>query len=669
MTRAYDVSGGRCSWTASTCASGTSPRCAATSGSCPGDVPLHRHGRGESCARRRRPRSAGRRSRARCRPRTRRRSWSALPGGLDADLASAASISRTGSASCWPSPERSSIIPRPRARRGDLERRSGVRALIRAGDGAAHGGTNQRDHRASALHHPERGPDPRAPPRPRCARRARTPSCSRQGGLYARLWEFGAGVITNPEGTGEPCSVDGFSARSTAWCGRFRRGRVVTYGQIAAMLGLAARGARGGRRDADTARDDVPWHRVVNAQGGISRRAKVGSMLTQRILLEQEGVPVRRGRVPLAQYRWRPTAAVRRPALTAARAGRRSSMRLGAEPRLLRLGHLGSTSHHGPGGGPPRLPLGVVGGGLRLRRGDAHHVGRRADRAHPRRHGDHADPRADADADGDDRDDARRSSPAAASCLGLGVSGPQVVEGWHGVALRQAARQDARVRRDRPRGVAAREAGRVHAASTTRSRTPGRTPPASASRSRRSCTGAPTSRSISPPSDPRTWPSPPRSPTAGSPSSSRPAHALFQRVARGGLRPPAAASRCARFDVTPTVPVVVGDDVAACRAAVKPRLALYVGGMGARGRNFYNDLVRRYGYEDAAQRIQDSLPRRARRRRPPRRCRTRSSTRSRCAGPRERIRERLAEWKSSGVTTLMVRATRRGANDGRARLC
>src|SRR6516164_3835281 len=61
----------------------------------------------------------------------------------------------------------------------------------------------------------------------------------------------------------------------------------------------------------------------------------------------------------------------------------------------------------------------------------------------------------------------------------------------------------------------------------------------------------------------------------------------------------------AHFDIAPTVPVVVGDDVEACRATIKPRLALYVGGMGARGRNFYNDLVRRYGYEAAAKSIQD----------------------------------------------------------------
>jgi len=50
--------------------------------------------------------------------------------------------------------------------------------------------------------------------------------------------------------------------------------------------------------------DDVPWHRVVNAQGRISRRRREAGMLTQRIRLEQEGVTLRRGRVILERYRW-----------------------------------------------------------------------------------------------------------------------------------------------------------------------------------------------------------------------------------------------------------------------------------------------------------------------------------------------------------------------------
>jgi len=50
---------------------------------------------------------------------------------------------------------------------------------------------------------------------------------------------------------------------------------------------------------------DLPWHRVVNAAGGISRRARMSGMITQRLRLQAEGVPLRGGRVSLKRYRWR----------------------------------------------------------------------------------------------------------------------------------------------------------------------------------------------------------------------------------------------------------------------------------------------------------------------------------------------------------------------------
>lgn len=84
---------------------------------------------------------------------------------------------------------------------------------------------------------------------------------------------------------------------------RIPRGRVATYGQIAALLGYP-RAARAVGRAMKHVPPGVPWHRVVNARGGISLRANVGSMLTQRLLLEQEGVTVRRGRIRLARHRW-----------------------------------------------------------------------------------------------------------------------------------------------------------------------------------------------------------------------------------------------------------------------------------------------------------------------------------------------------------------------------
>ena len=52
-------------------------------------------------------------------------------------------------------------------------------------------------------------------------------------------------------------------------------------------------------------------------------------------------------------------------------------------------------------------------------------------------------------------------------------------------------------------------------------------------------------------------------------------------------------------------PLAIGDGLEHLRDRHRPQLALYIGGMGARGKNFYNDLVCQYGYEDAARRIQD----------------------------------------------------------------
>ncbi len=110
------------------------------------------------------------------------------------------------------------------------------------------------------------------------------------------------------------------------------------------------------------------------------------------------------------------------------------------------------------------------------------------------------------------------------------------------------------------------------------------------------------------------------------------------------------------FDVAATVSVLVGDDVAALRDLVKPMVALYVGGMGARGTNFYNDLACRYGYEEVATQIQD---------------RYLSGDKAGATGlvpddlvddvcligPKERIADRLAAWHESRVTTLIVAST------------
>lgn len=90
-------------------------------------------------------------------------------------------------------------------------------------------------------------------------------------------------------------------------------GRVATYGQIALLAGRdgAARQV-GYALNSLTPATAVPWHRVLNAKGEISRRASHGEELSQRLLLEQEGIVFdARGRVNLARFGWRRPAAAK----------------------------------------------------------------------------------------------------------------------------------------------------------------------------------------------------------------------------------------------------------------------------------------------------------------------------------------------------------------------
>ena len=99
--------------------------------------------------------------------------------------------------------------------------------------------------------------------------------------------------------------------------------------------------------------------------------------------------------------------------------------------------------------------------------------------------------------------------------------------------------------------------------------------------------------------------------------------------------------------------MLVGDDVQALRDSLKPNLALYIGGMGAKGRNFYNSLMRRYGWEAEAERIQELYlgghQREAIAAVPDELVDAVS-----LVGPKERIRDRLAAWRETPVTTLIV---------------
>jgi len=109
----------------------------------------------------------------------------------------------------------------------------------------------------------------------------------------------------------------------------------------------------------------------------------------------------------------------------------------------------------------------------------------------------------------------------------------------------------------------------------------------------------------------------------------------------------------AGFDVVPTVPLVFGDDLAACADQVRPYAALYVGGMGSREKNFYHALACRMGHEEAADRVQEAFL-------------ARDYAGAAAAvpmdfvdatsliGPAPRVKARMQEFAESGVTTLTV---------------
>ncbi|HSI93297.1 MAG TPA: LLM class F420-dependent oxidoreductase [Jiangellaceae bacterium] len=109
----------------------------------------------------------------------------------------------------------------------------------------------------------------------------------------------------------------------------------------------------------------------------------------------------------------------------------------------------------------------------------------------------------------------------------------------------------------------------------------------------------------------------------------------------------------AGFDVVPTVPLVFGDDVEECAAPVRGYSALYIGGMGSRTQNFYNRLAVRMGYGEAAARIQDLFL--------DRKHREAAAavpldfvTATSLIGQVEAVRDRLTAYADAGVTTLAV---------------
>ena len=230
---------------------------------------------------------------------------------------------------------------------------------------------------------------------------------------------------------------------------------------------------------------------------------------------------------------------------------------------------------------------------------------------------------------------------------GIGPSGPQVVEGWHGVPF---GRPQARTREyvDIIRQVLAREAPLEHhgAHYDIPYTGPGSTGLGRALRS--IVHGDPGLKIYTAPI------SPPGLRTAGEVADGALPYfmspdkpwVILDPILEGRVKA-GKPENLADFDLAPYVRISMGDDLAACRDALRPGLALYIGGMGARSRNFYNALTQRLGYEEAAAAIQDHFL---------------GGRRGEAAaavpdalideisliGPPERIKDRLQAWQELG---------------------
>lgn len=240
--------------------------------------------------------------------------------------------------------------------------------------------------------------------------------------------------------------------------------------------------------------------------------------------------------------------------------------------------------------------------------------------------------------------------------LGLGLSGPQVVEGWHGVAygkpLGRTREYVAIVR-----AAIARDSPLVHRGEHYRIPYDG-----------------PGATGLGTPLKSILHPVRPRIPVALAAMGPRNV-ALAAEIADGWLPvlyspergedafADALSEGAARrdpalgpLDVMASVPVRVGDDVAACRDALRPHFALYIGGMGARGRNFYHDLVARSGFGAAADAVQDAY---LDGRRGDAAAAVPDALVDEMAlvGPLDRVIDRLAAWRDSRVTTLVLQTT------------
>jgi F420-dependent oxidoreductase-like protein len=131
---------------------------------------------------------------------------------------------------------------------------------------------------------------------------------------------------------------------------------------------------------------------------------------------------------------------------------------------------------------------------------------------------------------------------------------------------------------------------------------------------------------------------------------------FYRKALEEGFARPGTRHTLADFEVAASVPVIVHDDVETAANFIKPSLALYIGGMGAKSVNFHHDVFARLGYEDVADKVQElylagrkpeaiaAIP-------------TSLVEDTALIGPAAKIREELAEWEKTVVTSLLVQGS------------
>ena len=238
--------------------------------------------------------------------------------------------------------------------------------------------------------------------------------------------------------------------------------------------------------------------------------------------------------------------------------------------------------------------------------------------------------------------------------LGLGPSGPQVVEGWHGTAFGRPLTRTRSTFRSFARMSSRREAPLEHKGfhyqipytgedatglgkplkSILHGRPDMKIFTASISPKGLECAGE-VSDGVFP-----VWMDPDQP-------------ELIENHIAAGIAKAGGDKRRSDFELSPFVSVVLGDDIDRCRMPVKGMLSLYIGGMGARGKNFYISYATRLGFEEDAIKIQDlflsgkkaeamaAVP-------------DALVDKVALVGPKERITDRIGAWKSSGVDSMLL---------------